>query len=235
MSNPITTLRYNRFKDAPWFSKEEVYCLIGGAGGISSWLTLFLARANFTPIVYDFDRLEEHNLGGQFFPSSGIGKPKVEILQEVVKQFAYKSITIFNQRFDSKSLAHNIMFSGFDNMQARKEMFELWVDYVTHVIPNDSNEAIYIDGRLLAEQMQILCIRGNDTEAIEKYRAKYLFDDNEVADGPCSFRQTSHAAAIIAGLMTGFFTNHMSNVAEKNTSRQVPFYTEYYIPLNMFI
>ncbi len=39
--------QHNRFKDAPWYAKEDVNVLIGGAGGIGSWLTLFLSRANF--------------------------------------------------------------------------------------------------------------------------------------------------------------------------------------------
>ena len=28
-----------------------------------SWLTFFLVRAGFKPTVYDFDIIEEHNLG----------------------------------------------------------------------------------------------------------------------------------------------------------------------------
>ena len=52
-----------RFKDAPWFPVASEPVLIGGAGGIGSWLTFFLAKIGFSPIVYDFDTIEEHNLG----------------------------------------------------------------------------------------------------------------------------------------------------------------------------
>lgn len=231
----INSLRYNRFKEAPWFTKKEIYCLIGGAGGISSWLTLFLARANFEPIVYDFDLLEEHNLGGQLFPSSSIGQYKTHALRDLVKEFAGKEISIFNEKYDEHSLAHNIVFAGFDNMQARKVIFESWLKYTLSLEEQYKKYSIFIDGRLLAEQMQIFCIRIDDNESIEKYRNEYLFDDSEVEDGPCSFRQTSHAAAMIAAFMTGFFTNHVSNVVEGNNARQVPFYTEYFIPLNLLV
>lgn len=223
---------HNRFKDAPWFPTVDTYCLIGGAGGISSWLTLFLTRAGFKPIVYDFDILEEHNLGGQLYSKKQIGKPKVTALQEVVRDFADESISVFQQKYQSDSLPHNIMFSGFDNMKARKDMFELWKDYCQNLYEGDKSECIFIDGRLLAEQMQIFCVRITDEVSIAEYE-KVLFDDSEVEDAPCTFKQTSHAAAMIAGMMTGFFTNHVTNLAEKNNARTVPLYTEYYIPLNM--
>jgi len=225
--------KFNRFKDAPWFPQSKLYCLIGGAGGISSWLTLFLSRAGFYPMVYDFDLLEEHNLGGQLFPKSGIGKPKVEVLQKVVREFADTEITVFNEKYKMGSLSHNIVFSGFDNMEARTDMFNMWLQYSNNIFEGDREECIFIDGRLLAEQMQIFCIRANDEKAIHEYLTNHLFLDSEVEDAPCTFKQTSHAAAMIAGFMTGFFTNYLSNIREKNNARQVPFYTEYFIPLNM--
>lgn len=62
----------SRFKDAPWFPKEETNVVIGGAGGIGSWLSLLISRAGFFPIVYDFDILEEHNLAGQLYTSHSL-------------------------------------------------------------------------------------------------------------------------------------------------------------------
>ena len=223
--------QFDRFKDAPWFPKEEIYCVIGGAGGISSWLTLFLARAGFKPMVYDFDILEEHNLGGQLFPKRGIGKPKVTVLTEVVQEFANQTITVFQQRYQEDSLAHNIMFAGFDNMKARQDMYNNWKDYSLNIFEGDKNQSIFIDGRLLAEQMQIFCVRASDEITMAEYEKEFLFPDSDVEDAPCTFKQTSHAAAMIAGFMTGFFTNHISNIYEGNTARQVPLYTEYFIPL----
>ena len=59
--------QYDRFKDAPWFPERDEVVMIGGAGGIGSWLTFLLVRAGFKPTVYDFDVIEEHNIGGQLF------------------------------------------------------------------------------------------------------------------------------------------------------------------------
>lgn len=217
------TQQYNRFKDAPWFPKENETVMVGGAGGISSWLTLFLARAGFKPIVYDFDIIEEHNTGGQLFRLSDVGKHKVSALSEIIKEFANDSMSGFNNKIDENSPTHYFMFSGFDNMLARKNMFENW----KRSIENCAVTPILIDGRLEMEQLQIFCVT---PDRIEDYE-KTLFTDEEVEDAPCTMKQTSHAAAMIATLMTAFFTNHMTNIYEREVVRDVPFYHEFFIPL----
>lgn len=217
--------QYNRFKDAPWFPKENESVMIGGAGGIGSWLTLFLTRAGFKPIVFDFDVIEEHNTGGQLFRMSDVGKHKVAALSTIINEFGNDFISGFISRIDENSPMHHFMFSAFDNMKARRDMFEIWKTSVTssQVMP------IFIDGRLEMEQMQVYCVT---PDRIADYEAT-LFNDNEVEDAPCTMKQTSHAAAMIATLMTSFFTNHMVNVYERERVREIPFYHEFFIPLAM--
>lgn len=238
----MTEVHSSRFKDAPWFPKEETNVIVGGAGGIGSWLTLMLSRAGFFPIVYDFDILEEHNLAGQLYTKSDAEAmvPKIDALKGLCKQFADTDITVMNERYTKDSMSHHYVFSAFDNMQARKDMFAAWKEYVKEWedfkdiadaahIPNISlSEPIFIDGRLTAEQMQIFCVT---PDKIEEYE-KHLFDDTEVQDAPCTMKQTSHSAAMIASHMVGFFTNHMTNNAVKDKDRTVPFFWEYFIPIN---
>lgn len=219
----IQQSQYNRFKDAPWFPKEDETVMIGGAGGISSWLTLFLARAGFKPIVYDFDVIEEHNTGGQLFRISDVGRHKVVALSEIIKEFANDAMSGITTKIDENSPSHHFMFSGFDNMLARRNMFENW----KRSINNCAVTPILIDGRLEMEQLQIFCVT---PDRIDEYE-KTLFLDSEVEDTPCTMKQTSHAAAMIATLMTSFFTNHMTNIYEREIIRDVPFYYEFFIPL----
>ena len=238
----MTETHSSRFKDAPWFPKEETAIIVGGAGGIGSWLSLLLSRAGFYPIVYDYDRLEEHNLAGQLYTKLDAENNtlKVDALKGLCKNFADTDITVMNERYTKDSMSHHYVMSAFDNMQARKDMFEAWCDYVrewqeengildiTKEIEGDIDIPIFIDGRLTAEQMQIFCVTPKN---ISKYK-EHLFDDSEVEDAPCTMKQTSHSAAMIASHMVGFFTNHMTNNAEKDITRVLPFLWEYFIPLN---
>ena len=220
-----------RFKDAPWFPKEEVNVIVGGVGGIGSWLTLMLARAGFVPMVYDFDTFEVHNMSGQLVPEKLIGKIKVDAVAEVVKDFTGTTIHTFNEKYTADSMSHHYVFSGFDNMQARKDMFSAWCEYVAEWKDAGAPDEVpvFIDGRLLMEQMQIFCVTPDRVQEYEKH----LFDDTEVKEAPCTLKQTSHSAAMIASHMVAFFTNHMTNVANKSDERVVPFQWEYFIPLDM--
>lgn len=227
----------SRFKDAPWFPKEETHAIIGGSGGIGSWLTIQLARAGFIPIIYDFDTIEEHNIGGQLFGKKNIGQPKVEALRDIVKEFTDTDVTIFNEKYTEESMSHHYVFSAFDNMKARKDMFASWCAYVEewkedlkedHEGDMTPHTPVFIDGRLTMEQLTIFCVT---PDRIERYK-EHLFDDSEVPDAPCTLKQTSHSAAMIASHMVAFFTNHMANNAEGEDDRALPFRWEYFIPIN---
>lgn len=89
-----------------------------------------------------------------------------------------------------------------------------------------------MDGRLNAEQLQILTIRGDQKDKMDEYEKEYLFADGEVQDQDCTFKQTSHNAGMIASLMTSFLVNWAYNV-NVSPVRVVPFFYEYYPPLTM--
>lgn len=221
--------RFNRFKDAPWFSGagEDILVIVGGAGGIGSWLSLLLTRASFVPVVYDFDLYEVHNMGGQLCRHTDVGKPKVEAIRQTIMDYCdKKEIHIYNEAYIESTMTNIYVFSGFDNMKARYNMYHKWKE---HYASNPA--AIFIDGRLTAEQLQIFCIVGGDTANMEKYEKEHLFLDEDVAPIACTFKQTSHAAAMIASHMVGFFTNHITNV-NVGKSRSVPFFWEYLIPID---
>ena len=218
--------QFDRFKDASWFPKQEESVMVGGVGGIGSWLTLLLVRAGFKPTIYDFDRIETHNLGGQLFGKEDIGFKKVEVVSNIVYDFCNEWINTFAEKITNQSPTHHFMFSCFDNMKARKDLFEVW----TKSFKDIDITPIFIDGRLHFEQLQIFCVTPDNKE---KYEKDYLFDDDAVEDTPCTLRQTSHSAAMIASHMVAFFTNHISNIYEKNKARNVPFFYEYFIPLTL--
>jgi molybdopterin/thiamine biosynthesis adenylyltransferase len=223
--------RNTRFKDAPWILKEDIQVVIGGAGGISSWTALFLSRALEKKVqlfIYDFDKIEIQNLGGQFFKDSQIKKFKVDSLKENIQEYSVNHITAMKEKYDSNSLRTYYNIAGFDNMTARYDMFTNWMS----VCEEDTGSLItplFIDGRLLAEQIQIFCVTPENKEDYKRF----LYKENEVEDASCTFKQTTHIAAIMGGLITTFFLNHIANCYEKNCSRAVPFQYQYLLPINL--
>lgn len=227
-----------RFSSASWYKYTHgIEAVIGGAGGISSWLALFLNRANIHTTIYDFDKVERVNLAGQFFSQRIIGQNKATGLGILIKDFTCRDVSVFNTPYDKTSQKHPYMFSGFDNMAARKIMFENWKDIVEefYSLPEDDEfrvsyrTPIFIDGRLTPDAFQIFCVT---PDKIEEYE-KTLFDDSEVEEPICSYKQTTHIAAMIGSFMTNFFLNHLNNALSGIDLYDVPFYTSYMSGINI--
>ena len=217
-----------RFQGLDWYSQDDApVVVVGGAGGIGSWLSFFLARANFNVTLSDFDTVEEHNIGGQLFKRSQIGKYKAEAVGRNVSEFSTNTINAQIVKITEETATHEFMFSAFDNMDARRAMFKVWKRSW-----NSMNRPIFIDGRLNAEQFQIFCVT---PENADEYERMHLFNDSEVEDAPCSAQQTTHTAAMIAGHMVGFFTNHITNINLRDEVREIPFMYEYFTPMNLTV
>ena len=219
----------SRFKEAPWFNiaaKQSV--LIGGAGGIGSWTALLCSRMGSEVVLFDFDLVEEHNIGGQLFKTKDIGKLKCTAVESVIIDFTvdYK-VSAFGEAITENTGTSPIAIAAFDNMSARKIMYSKWKK-----VFGGNPKALFIDGRLQAEHMQIFCIRGDKEDDQKYYEENQLFSDSEVEDAPCSMKQTSHSAAMIASHIIGFLTNHFTNIADGDEARVVPGKWEYFIPLD---
>lgn len=211
-----------RFSDLPFYSPGQ-NVVVGGAGGIGSWLCTLLSRQECNLYVYDFDNIETHNLGGQLFSTKQIGKTKTAALKENCTNFS--DIAVFEEmgKFTKDSAVDSITFSCFDNMAARKLMFEKWCAI------KDPNK-IFIDGRMLAEAAQLYCvIPGRE----EEYKAT-LFEDSDVEEQPCTAKATSHCGAILAGLMVSVFNNAITNQKDPAACRYTPFKLTYELQLLNF-
>ena len=225
--------RFDRFKGAIWFEwLKGRDVIVGGAGGIGSFVNFFLSRLGCNIYLYDMDSFEEQNSSGQLVRTKDIGKLKTDTAIDIVKEFSNHTDIQAMGKYEKDSEYCPIMISCFDNMEARKNMFINWKQGLIDN-PETISESLFIDGRLLAEQYQIFCIKGYDTESINNYEQNFLFDDSEVEEVDCTFKQTTHCAAGIASHMIGFLTNFAT--LSCNEFADVPFYFEYITPLNHVI
>lgn len=218
-----------RFSGASWFEKvQEQTIIVGGQGGISSWLTLLLSRMRPTAIyTFDMDSVEEVNLAGQLYAMEHIGKFKCDSVIDTVKRYSnYGNIFGINEAYTENSMADKIMMCGFDNMVARRVFYNNWKRFVESLPEEERKQCLFVDGRLNAETLQILCITGDAFWDMATYEEQYLFADSEALSNVCSFKQTAFTANIIAGLMSNLFINFCANLTEGGC-RSIPFYTSY--------
>lgn len=220
----------SRFSSAIWYENiQNKTITLAGVGGIGSYVGFLLARMKpLSMFIYDADVVEAVNMSGQLYGQSDIGISKVSALATMVRNYAnYSSIFALQERFTRESEASDIMICGFDNMEARKIFFEKWVEHVMLRPKEERENCLFIDGRLAAEEFQVLCIKGNDGYNINRYRDNFLFSDAEADETVCSYKQTTFCANMIASCMVNLFVNFCANQCNPIIDRDLPFLTTY--------
>ncbi len=185
--------------------------------------------------IFDPDIVETVNMSGQLYGTDDIGRYKVDSLASMVRTYSnYGSIFAINSRYTENSEATNIMICGFDNMGARKTFFEKWITHVMSKSEEERKNCLFIDGRLAAEELQVLCIQGDDNYNIERYKSEFLFTDAEADATICSYKQTTFMANMIGSIIVNLFVNFVANQCNPLIPRDLPFYTEYSAELMYF-
>ena len=220
----------SRFSSAIWYENiQKKTVILAGVGGIGSYVGFLLARMKpASMFIYDDDIVEAVNMSGQLYSQSDLGRFKVSALAEMIRNYAgYSSVFAISERFTNESEASDIMICGFDNMAARKLFFNKWLSHVQSKPEEERKNCLFIDGRLAAEEFQVLCIKGDDEYNINRYSNEYLFSDAEADETICSYKQTTFCANMIASYMVNLFVNFCANQCEPLIDRDLPFLTTY--------
>lgn len=228
----ITEEAHTRFKDAPWYGQQRL--LIVGAGGIGSWTSLFLARQGHTLWLVDHDNFEVVNMGGQLVDNKAIGSNKAENVRRLCSQLCGGTTHIsyepsqWTPEDPYGNVMDNNVICAVDNMKVRLQLLEAWYKYQTDKPVRDPKEVnVFIDGQLEAETAIIRIV--NSKSDYERYKREWVSDE-ELPGGQCSFRATTHNAAMIAAQITAVFNNLVTNKVEGEEIREVPFKIEYELP-----
>lgn len=210
----------DRFKDAVWLPiVKQHYTVVGGAGGIGSCLALLLARLEPESItIYDPDTVDTVNMSNQLFSIDDNGKSKVSAIKGIINDYSLYQVSTKQEFFTEDSPRYDIYFSCFDNMKARKAMYEVFKKSVD-TFSQHGIVPLLIDGRLTAEQFQIYVVT---PDRLERYE-KTLFDDSEAAVLACGFKGTTHNSFMIASKMIACYTNFCANIATGEPDRVLPF------------
>lgn len=220
----------SRFSSAIWYQKiQEKTIVLAGVGGIGSYVGFLLARMKPSALfIFDPDTVETANMSGQLYGRSDIGVPKVSALSRMIMTYTdFGSVYAVPERFNADNQGTGIMICGFDNMEARKIFFNKWLEHVNSKPENERGDCLYIDGRLAAEEFQVLCIKGDDIYNIERYKNEFLFSDKDADETICSYKQTTFMANMIASFMVNLFVNFVANQCNPLIERDLPFYTTY--------
>lgn len=219
-----------RFSGAEWFNEiQKARVIVAGIGGIGSNFCFQLARMLPASIVlYDSDTVDMVNMAGQLFCTDDIGKYKVDAMVFMIRKYTtMRNVMAVSSMFDPTTEPGDIMVCGFDNMRARGIFFSSWMGHLKDKTEEEKRKCLYMDGRLSMTDLQILCIRGDDTYNINRYKKEFLFSDFQADATVCSMKQTTYLACMIGSLMVNLFTNFIANSLNPVIPYDMPFFTEY--------
>ena len=174
-----------------------------GAGSIGSPTALGLLKMGIRELfIWDFDKVEEHNLPNQLYQKNDVGVFKAKALEKRLKEYIIgdQKIKTITKAWDGT--IKPIMISAIDSMDERKKIWEK--------IKDDQNCSLYIEARTGAEMIRIYAFNPNSITAQEFYE-KTLYPSSEAEDLPCSARAIFYNQFIVAGLIGSVVKKYFKN------------------------
>lgn len=173
-----------------------------GAGATGSWVTLFLAKLGVKDItVWDFDRVEEHNLPNQAFGLIDIGLPKADAVAAEVLRATGTVIKANIQEVNARTRLNGIVFMLTDTMKSRKEIWD-------GAIKLNYGVKLLIETRMGLRGGRIYTIFPTDIQQIRKYEGTF-YTDEEATASACGVSQSIICTAVnIASLAVWQFLKY---------------------------
>ncbi|MDO8496562.1 MAG: ThiF family adenylyltransferase [bacterium] len=164
-----------------------------GAGSLGSFTVQIMAKMHPAwqcPIsVWDFDKVEGHNIANQLYGRGDIGHSKVTALSEIIKKLDGPDLRIIDSAVDENTDLRGLVIVAVDTMLVRKKVMDIckfnWgIDYL-------------IEARMGGHIGKVFALDPKHPEAVSRYN-QYLHDDKDAANPLCATNETIPALWIVA-------------------------------------
>lgn len=163
-----------------------------GVGSVGSFTALALAKMGITQLrVFDYDRIEDHNLPNQFYKTANVGGYKVDSLYSIVREFTGIYIGVNREAYISQRLDRNVIVCP-DTMESRRQTWEQWLA---------QGGEVFIDARMGGEMAHVFVVRRKTHPQDVTWYQSTLVSDNEVKELPCSERTIIYCVMMIASII----------------------------------
>lgn len=174
-------------------------CTLIGLGHIGSRIAIALGDMGIPELVmYDMDRVEDHNLPASFYQETQVGMLKAEALVH--------NLSLFNPRLRLSALAENygieqittpMVVTALDSIEERERMWRKWQEK-----PEKFQANALIDVRVGANTIIAYCIKMNDERSIKEYEESFKRGTETLA---CSERAVAFNSYTAAGMVAGMY------------------------------
>ena len=165
-----------------------------GCGATGSWIALMLVKMGIQDLrLYDFDKVEAHNLPNQLYTEDDIGEFKVDALKKHLENFKTSELTQIHKRCFrvDEEVCHDEINSGtvfclVDSMSARQTIIEA-LQYKYGI-------DCFIETRMGTDNFRVYCIDVKNPDHVDRYM-NTICDDSTTEESACGTSQTITATA----------------------------------------
>ncbi len=162
-----------------------------GVGGIGSPTAFVLGQMGCRNLrLSDPDVVSEENFAYQLYPIQALGRPKVEVLREVIEEFCGFSPMVEQRRVTADDPLQGVVILAVDTLEARQDIWR--------AVRGNAAIRLFIDARMGGELGEVLALDPvcqHDLEFYERLLAQ------RPADVPCTAQSISYNVWTIAGLV----------------------------------
>ena len=181
-----------------------------GLGGIGSSVVSLLTLMGFREIkVWDYDKLEEHNLSTSVYPEHYLGQHKADAAEQTAKMYnSDVQIIRMTDKYKHWTELQSKVILCPDNMETRIDVYEQWKFSWgnSQSIAHDDKDSFLIDCRMDALSMELVTANMNVDNWMDHFK-----NGDEIEDAPCTMKHTIFTSSIIAGHAVGQVFNLLAN------------------------
>ena len=185
---------------------------IVGCGSVGSTLAENLARCGMTKFtLWDFDRVEAHNIVNQMFTEQDVGRPKVEALRDILVNINPEIADKIELKPDgwNGKLMSGYVFLAVDSIDLRREIVE------KHM--NSPCVKAMFDFRTLLESAQHYAADWSDYKMKQDFLKSMQFSHDEAkSETPVSACGITLGVATTVRLICGLGVNNFVNFVKGN-------------------
>lgn len=166
-----------------------------GAGATGSRIALSLAKLGVQNLhVWDFDKVEAHNIANQLYPVEMVGQHKLDALYTLILEQTGDEIHTHRQRVEGGEPLGQVVFVLTDTMASRKAIFD--------GLKYKLGTKVMIETRMGRDSGYVYTVEPWRPEQIARYEST-LYSDDE-AETEASYCGTQITVNATADLIAGF-------------------------------
>ena len=142
--------------------------------------------------IYDFDKVEPRNLLNQMYRPKDVGESKISAIENIIQQFSESKIIPKNEKVGPKSNLSGVIVTLVDNMDARRQIFEL-CRYRADI-------PYYVDARTGLNEAYVVAFDPRDPDCVERYE-RTLYPQSEAVQAPCADSRSIPTLWSVAGVI----------------------------------